>query len=112
MPIDDVLKYFPNRTRVSIITHAIHLNLQSYDYNPWTKEEDEYILSHWQTEADMIMCKSLDVHTKLHRLDDWLLACYISIKTDLDMKVFQNFLEVIYNRGKQNQWKIVIINVY
>lgn len=59
MPIDDVLKYFPNRTRVSIITHAIHLNLQSYDYNLWTKEEDEYILSHWQTEADMIMCKKL-----------------------------------------------------
>ena len=59
MPIYDVLKYFPNRTRVSIITHAIHLNLQSYDYNPWTKEEDEYILSHWQTDADMIMCKKL-----------------------------------------------------
>lgn len=59
MPVDDVLKYFPNRTRVSIITHAIHLNLQSYDYNPWTKEEDEYILSHWKTESDMIMCKKL-----------------------------------------------------
>ena len=59
MSVDDVLKYFPNRTRNSIITHAIHLNLQSYDYNPWTNEEDKYILSHWQTESDMIMCKKL-----------------------------------------------------
>lgn len=59
MPVDDVLKYFPNRTRTSIITHAIHLNLQSYDYNPWTEKEDKYILSHWETESDMIMCKNL-----------------------------------------------------
>ena len=59
MPVDDVLKYFPNRTRTSVITHAIHLNLQSYDYNPWTEKEDEYILSHWETESDMIMCKNL-----------------------------------------------------
>ena len=59
MPVDDVLKYFPNRTRTSIITHAIHLNLQSYDYNPWTEKEDKYILSHRETESDMIMCKNL-----------------------------------------------------
>lgn len=59
MSVDNVQLYFPNRTRNSIIKHAILLNLQSFDYHPWTQEEDEYILSHWKTEADMIMCKKL-----------------------------------------------------
>ena len=59
LSIDNVQLYFPNRTRNSIIKHAILLNLKSFDYNPWTQEEDNYILSHWKTEADMIMCKKL-----------------------------------------------------
>lgn len=59
MSVDDVLTYFPNRSRTSIIAHAIHLNINSYDYNPWTSEEDEYIINHWQYEPDTIMCKKL-----------------------------------------------------
>ena len=59
LSIDNVQLYFPNRTRNSIIKHAILLNLKSFAYNPWTQEEDNYILSHWKTEADMIMCKKL-----------------------------------------------------
>ena len=59
LSIDNVQLYFPNRTRNSIIKHAILLNLKSFDYNPWTQEEDNYIISHRKTEADMIMCKKL-----------------------------------------------------
>ena len=59
MSVDEVLKYFPNRSRNSIIKHAIKLNLQSYDYNPWTQDEDDFIRKHYEFEADNIMCKKL-----------------------------------------------------
>ena len=59
IPLDDVEKLFQNKNRNSIIYQAMRLHITSFDYNPWTKEEDEYILSHWKTEADMIMCKKL-----------------------------------------------------
>lgn len=59
LPVDEVVKKFPNRTRNSIIKHAIQLNLQSYDYNPWTTEEDKYIKTHYKFESDSIMCEKL-----------------------------------------------------
>lgn len=76
IPLDEVCKLIPNRTKVAIIRHARKFKLLSY-YNTctlWTSEQIEYLLDNWQTYSDEELGEFLhknkqSIIDKRHRLD-------------------------------------------
>ena len=100
MPIDQVLNYFPNRSRNSIIMHAITLNLHSYNYNPWTIEEDNYIKEHWEELPDIVIGKNLGRTFRATKCRRETLGLF---RRDMEKTKYDSISRFI--RGKIQYWK-------
>lgn len=57
--VDDVMKLLPNRSRSSIISHAIELNLRSPTNRDFTSSDDEFIMSHYLEMSDDELAQEL-----------------------------------------------------
>lgn len=101
LPIDKVIKHFPNRTRDAIILHAIKLDLKSYDYNPWTKEEDNYIRSNWETVPDKLIADNLGRTFRVTKCRRETLGLF---RRDMEKTKYDSISRFI--RGKIQYWKI------
>ena len=104
-PIDDILKYFPNRSKYSIIHEAGKLNIQSYDYNPYTKEEDDYIINNWKLKPDIILGKELGRTKASIKVRRHFLKLY---RRDMDSLTYESLSK--YIRGNIQYWKNASMN--
>lgn len=54
LPVEEVCKMLPNRSKDAVIAHAKVLGLNSYTYlsTYWTDEETELLLNNWETLSD------------------------------------------------------------
>jgi hypothetical protein len=98
--VDEVLTYFPNRSRYSIIHEAKKLDLQSYDYNPYTKEEDDYIINNWELKPDIVMGKDLGRTQGSIKVRRHFLKLY---RRNMDNLTYENLSK--YIRGNIQSWK-------
>lgn len=99
-PIEEVLKYFPNRNKNSIIHQAMKLDLQSYDYNPWEKYEDDYIIKNYKNKPDLI------IGEELHRTQRAVRArrLYLGLhRREMSSLTYESLSK--YIRGNIQQWK-------
>lgn len=99
-PLNDILKYFPNRSRDSIIDHAKILNVTSYNYNPYTPEEDDYIMQNWELKPDIILGKDLGRTRQSIKVRRHHLKLY---RRDMDCLTYESLSK--YIRGNIQYWK-------
>lgn len=99
-PMNDVINYFPNRSRKAIISQARKLNLKSYDYNIWTKEEDEYIMSNWEILPDLILAQNLKRTHRATQARRMQLGLY---RRNMDSTTYESLSK--YIRGHIQKWK-------
>lgn len=61
-PAEDLLSMFPGRTVRTIQDKARSIGLHAYAYlnRSWTKEDDDYIRSHWKAKTDTELAAILD----------------------------------------------------
>lgn len=99
-PLDDILEYFPNRSKDSIIDHAKSLNITSFNYNPYTSEEDEYIIQNWKLKPDIILAKDLGRTKRGIQARRHYLKLY---RRDMDCLTYETLSK--YIRGNIQYWK-------
>lgn len=98
MPIDDLLQYFPKRSRDAIINHAMVLGVNSYfSINTyWSDDAVSILLDNWETKSDLEIAELVgknkkSVMDKRHRLNLYRIqkdkSCYSSISTFLRTKL-------------------------
>ena len=104
-PIDDILSYFPNRSKYSIIHEAGKLNIQSYDYNPYTREEDDYIINNWKLKPDIILGKELGRTKASIKVRRHFLKLY---RRDMDSLTYESLSK--YISGNIQYWKNASMN--
>ena len=100
-PINQVLEHFPNRSRNSIILHAISMNLKSFDYNPWTIEEDNYIKDNWKTTPDKLIADNLGRTFRATKCRRETLGLF---RRNMEKTKYDSISRFI--RGKIQYWKI------
>ena len=103
IPIDDVCKMIPSRSKNAIINHARILNLYSYFYNQtyWNKELDKILIDNWERMSDeelssIIGKPKLSIMERRHRLNLMRVD-----KANLKYSDISKYL-----RGQLQDWKI------
>lgn len=102
-PIEEVMKYLPNRTKSAIILHANKLGLLSYykRENLWSDEQKQYIIDNWELEPDKVMAKKLNKTFRAVKAQRELLGLY---RRDMDSNTYPTLAK--YLRGQNQKWKI------
>lgn len=100
IPLNDVVKMFPNKNKNSIIHQAMRLNLKSFDINPWTEADDEYIKNNWELKPDIVLAEELNRTKKAIQARRLYLKIY---RRDMDCKTYESLSK--YIRGNIQQWK-------
>lgn len=102
-PIDEVVKFLPNRTKSAITLRANKLGLLSYykKENLWTDEQKQYIIGNWELEPDKIMAKKLNKTFRAVKSQRELLGFY---RRDMDCNTYPTLAK--YLRGQNQKWKL------
>lgn len=101
LPLDETVQLFPNRTRNSIITHAIKLGLHAYvDTKYYSKQEELFILNNYQNMSDDEMACVLGRSKSSIKNHRALMGIYRTQKGNTN---YENVS--IYVRRHNKQWK-------
>lgn len=60
LAVDDVVKMLPNRNRKTILMKACELGIRNVNNNTFTKEDDDYIITHYRDFTDEEIAKILN----------------------------------------------------
>lgn len=100
IPVDDVCKMLPGRTRDAIIGMALKLGVTSVVINDWTPEEDLYIEEHWELMPDVIIAKNLNRTFRATKSRRGYLGFYRQEKLPNSYQSISKFF-----RGRIGTWK-------
>lgn len=102
MPIDDLLQYFPGRSRDAIINHAVVIGVNSYLYlsTYWDDEAIQILLDNWETRDDAEIAQMVGKQKNSVKAKRYQLNLYRSKRDRHGYASISSFL-----RGKLTEWK-------
>ena len=100
-PIDEILQYFPNRTKESIRNHAKKFHLHGFICKPWTDDEIAFIRKNWELLSDDEMANIFRRTKTAVKRKRNLLKLY---RQDKDNIKYESITK--YVRGNSYQWKL------
>jgi len=102
LPLEDIMKILPNRSKDSIIGLAKRYNLVSYGsiHNKWSDYEIKYVIDNWELQPDKIIADKIGRTFRAVKAKREELGLY---RQDMNGNSYPTLSK--YLRGQNQQWK-------